>query len=121
MDTERRRPTTPDVAEAVAAVKQQLGVASAPANTIAGLLPEELRGPFWEQCIERYLASELARADVFADLVTRMRKAQQAHLFADTSTCQCGFKPATGDDWERHQLAVALRAILPDGSSVEIA
>ena len=104
---------TTDLAEAVAAVKQQLGVTSAPAHTISGLLPEDLRGPFWEQCIDRYLASELARADVFADLVTRMRDAQQAHLFAETTTCVCGFKPVTGEDWERHQLAVALQAILP--------
>lgn len=45
---------------AVADVKRQLGVESAPANEIALRLPEHLRAEFWERAVEYYLADKTA-------------------------------------------------------------
>lgn len=44
--------------EAIAEAKRQLGQDPAPAYLIATKLPEHLRGPFWEQCIDFYLTTE---------------------------------------------------------------
>jgi len=46
-----------------------------------------------------------------ADPVEVALNAQTAHVFADTATCVCGFKPETGPDWDRHRMAVALDAV----------
>jgi len=37
--------------------------------------------------------------------------AQRLHVFADTSTCQCGYGPETAPDWNRHRMDVALDAV----------
>lgn len=45
-------------------------------------------------------------------MVRRARLAQRGHVFVDTTTCVCGYGSETGEDWERHQVEVALRAVM---------
>ena len=49
--------------EAVAEAKRQLGQDPAPAYLIATKLPEHLREPFWEQCMDFYLKDQIALAE----------------------------------------------------------
>lgn len=45
-------------------------------------------------------------------MVRKARLAQRGHVFVDTTTCVCGYGSETGEDWERHQVEVALRAVM---------
>lgn len=44
-----------------------------------------------------------------------MRDAQREHVFADASTCACGYGPTTEEDWHRHHVEVAYRALVDAG------
>lgn len=49
------------------------------------------------------------------ELVDLAMAARDEHVFMNTTTCTCGFKPSTSVDWERHRMGVALDAVIPRG------
>lgn len=44
------------------------------------------------------------------EIVDAAMDAVRGHVFADTTTCTCGEKPADATAWERHRIEVALEA-----------
>lgn len=47
-----------------------------------------------------------------AEAVSVLLGVKADHVFIDTTTCRCGYKPEDGHDWDRHIAEDQARAVL---------
>jgi hypothetical protein len=67
--------------------------------------------------VEAEKVKVLAEGLVFDEIVDKLLGVKADHVFTDTTTCRCGYKPADERDWNRHVAEDQAMAILALGGA----